>query len=296
MAGVDLAPGLAAVVRAVDLVAARPLGRRDAAALVLLGLLGRRRPPVAVLDDGVEDVGVLLVDVEADPADAARRQAAAEAGPLLAAVGRLVDGALRPADLVVPGQADLVVHGRVERVGRRFDQGQVDGPDLVVDVEDLLPGLPAVGRLEDAALGVRREEMAHDGDVDRVGVLRVDEDPGDVVGIRQAHVRPGLAGVDRLPDAVARARAPGAVGLPGSDPDDVRRRSGPRRRRRSRAWAGRRRRARRSCRCSPSSRRRRCASRRRACRGARATGRPARRSSSPTTRPGRARGRGRRSP
>ena len=39
---------------------------------------------------------------------------------------------------------------------------------------------------------------------------------------RKAHVRPGLAGVDGLVDAVAGVRAPGAVGLARPDPDDVR--------------------------------------------------------------------------
>ncbi len=121
----------------------------------------------------------------------------------------------------MPGQADLVVHGRVERIRGRSDEGELDGPDLVADVKDLLPVLPAVGRLEDAALGVRREQVPHHGDVDDIGVLGMDEDPGDMVRVAEAHVRPGLAGVDGLPDAVAGARAAGAIGLARSDPDDL---------------------------------------------------------------------------
>ena len=48
----------------------------------------------------------------------------------------------------------------------------VDDAGLVVDVEDLLPGLAAVGGLEQAALLVGAVEPAEGADVDDVRVLR----------------------------------------------------------------------------------------------------------------------------
>jgi hypothetical protein len=45
--------------------------------------------------------------------------------------------------------------------------------------------------------------MTERGDVDRVGIARIDGDAPDVVRVFQAHVRPRPAAAARLPDAVA---------------------------------------------------------------------------------------------
>ena len=55
----------------------------------------------------------------------------------------------------------------------------------------------------DAALGVRAEDVAERGDVDEVGIPRVDADAPMWRVSLEADVRPGLAGVGRLVDAVA---------------------------------------------------------------------------------------------
>ena len=134
--------------------------------------------------------------------------------------------------------------------------------------------------------------MAHGRDVDDVGIRRVDDDPGDMVRIREG---PCSSRSCRRRSTSRRRRPSWSSGRSRARPSRPRRcsdRTGPRRRRRSKAWAGRRRPARRSSRCSSSSRRRRSASRRRACRDGRGPARPARRTPSPRTRPGRARGPG----
>ena len=64
--------------------------------------------------------------------------------------------------------------------------------------------------------------MAHGGDPDRVGVLRVNDDARDVVGIGQAHELPGGAAVDRFEEALARIRGACIGLLAGADPDDLR--------------------------------------------------------------------------
>src|SRR5215211_6359707 len=70
-------------------------------------------------------------------------------------------------------------------------------------MEHLLPTLAAIGRAEDAALGVRPPDVPERRDVDEVGVLRVDADAGDVAGVGEAAVRPGLAAIGGLVDTVA---------------------------------------------------------------------------------------------
>jgi hypothetical protein len=67
------------------------------------------------------------------------------------------------------------------------------GTGLVVDEEDLLEGLASVGSAEETALFVRAVGMSGDGDVDAVGVLRVDGDLTDLLAVAQAQMRPGLA-------------------------------------------------------------------------------------------------------
>ena len=61
-----------------------------------------------------------------------------------------------------------------------------------------------------------------------IGIGRVDHDARDVMRVAQPHVRPRLAGILRLVDAVARVRAARAARVAGSDPDDpgIRRRDG----------------------------------------------------------------------
>ena len=110
------------------------------------------------------------------------------------------------------------------------------GAGLVVDEEDLVPGLAAVDGLEDAAVGVVRPLVAAGRDVDDVGVGRMDDDAGDRVRVGQAHVRPGLAAVDRFEDADAGLGAAEDVVLARPDPDDVLGRTGRGRRRRWPSW------------------------------------------------------------
>ena len=68
--------------------------------------------------------------------------------------------------------------------------------------------------------------MAERGDVDEVGVRRVDADRGDGQRLLEADVRPRLAGVGRLVDAVALDDVAAQLGLAHADVDDVRIRLG----------------------------------------------------------------------
>ena len=158
-----------------------------------------------LVDPGVDDVGVLEEDGQAGPAGVDRGgQALGQLLPGLAAVGRLVEVVAGLAVDVGPGPAvELVGLGdddvEIARVDDEFSDAAVgEGPAP-------LPGLAAVGRHVEAALGVRLVvvELALGGDVGDVRVLGIDLDLGNEVALGEPDVGPGLAGVDRLPDAVA---------------------------------------------------------------------------------------------
>jgi hypothetical protein len=160
-------------------------------------------------------------EVEPDPANPAVGQPVAQPRPALSAVSRLVDPAFRTAVDHLPRQPLLVVRGGVDHVRALGVQDEIDDADLLVDVQHLLPRRPAVRRLEDPALGVLGIEVTHRRDVDDIRIRRMDRDAGDVVGIAQPHVRPGLAGIGRLVHAVARVGAPRGERVARANPDDV---------------------------------------------------------------------------
>src|SRR5439155_25758411 len=88
-------------------------------------------------------------------------------------------------------------------------------------VEDLLPRLAAVGRAEDAALGVGPVGVAQHGDEDAVGVLGIDEDRRDLLAVAQAQVFPRLAAVGRFVDAIADGQVGALEALAAADVEDV---------------------------------------------------------------------------
>ena len=67
-------------------------------------------------------------------------------------------------------------------------EGEVDGPGVVIFVENFLPVCAAVSGTEDAAFGVRAVGMAENGDEDAIGILRIDDDGGDLLAVAQAEV------------------------------------------------------------------------------------------------------------
>ncbi len=128
----------------------------------------------------------------------------------------------RPAGPEGPRPAPELPHAGEELLRVRGVDRQVAGAGLLVDVEDLLPGLPAVRGLEDAALRVLPPLAPQGGDPGDVGIGRMEDDAGDVLGAVEPHVGPGLAGVERAVDAVADRGAVAQVPLAGAHPDDVR--------------------------------------------------------------------------
>ena len=87
---------------------------------------------------------------------------------------------------------------------------------------DLLPRLAAVDRLVEAAFRVRSPEVAHRRDVGDVRVLGVNDDAADVVGVGEAAVRPGLAAVGGLENAVAPTHRVARIALARADVNHLR--------------------------------------------------------------------------
>src|SRR5438094_110328 len=72
-----------------------------------------------------------------------------------------------------------------------------------------------------AALVGIAPQLAGDADVHRVGRTGVDQDLGDVLGVRQPHVGPVVAAVGGLVDAIADRHAVAHPRFPGADPDHL---------------------------------------------------------------------------
>src|SRR5262249_25334843 len=113
--------------------------------------------------------------------------------------------------------ARRIEHARVGWIDRDVSEARV-----LVDGLDLVPALSAVGRLVDAAVSARSEEMPRRRDVDDVRTPRIDHDARNRLRRSEAEVGEGLAAVFALVDPVAEARGLAAVRLAGADVDDVR--------------------------------------------------------------------------
>ena len=209
----DALPGGAGVVRAVEPL---PLARLVAAA-------GRRR------QQRVDAVGPARRDRQVGLHDLVG-EAAGELAPVVAAVGRLEDAAVAAAIVVVvlPRPLAALPEGRVDdlRVGR-IDVDVV-GAGVLVEEEHLLPALAAVGRAEDAALGIGAVGVSEHRGEDAVGVARVDGERRDLLPLLEAEVLPGLAAVGRLVDAVADREIGALQPLARADVERLRRRGSDR--------------------------------------------------------------------
>src|ERR1700733_148356 len=74
---------------------------------------------------------------------------------------------------------------------------------VVVDEENLLEGLSAIGGAKDAALFIRSIWMSSDRDIHAVGILRIDCNLANGLSVAQPQMRPALAAVSRFIDAIA---------------------------------------------------------------------------------------------
>ena len=153
----------------------------------------------ARFDESVHTIGVGGRDGDADASQPALREGGKAAGqrvPGGAAIGGFEKAAVGSGECAVLPRSLLRLpeHG-VDGLGIARVEGEVHGAGALVLVEYLLPGLAAIGGAEHAALGVGTVGVAEHGDEEAVGIARVHEDGGDLLGVAQSEVTPRLAGV-----------------------------------------------------------------------------------------------------
>ena len=151
-------------------------------------------------------------------------------GPGIAAIGRFPHRAARSAAVIAkPGTTPLERRGIDDlSVGRV--NGDIVEPRVGVDVLRLGPGLAAVLRAIQSALGILPEEVAHGCDEDDLRVSGIHRDAVNRLRVIQTEVSPGLAAVCGAANTVANRGTLAVVGFAHPDVDDigVRRRNGNR--------------------------------------------------------------------
>ena len=191
------------------------------ALLETLALVRRAVEPALVgrgLDRRVDDTRVDRGDGEADLPDVALRQADLELSPRLARVLALVDGRFGAAAHERSHGAPALIRGGIQDVRvRRVHLGRRHAR-VLRDLERDHPRLPAVSGLVEAALAARRPQRPLRGGIHDERVARIDQDAGDVLRVLEPHVRPRLAAVQALVDAVAVAHVAPAHVFAGAHP------------------------------------------------------------------------------
>ena len=174
------------------------------------------------LDQNVDAVGVGATHRDVRLADESGGEAIGELRPGGAAVGALVDAAFHGAGDDRPGLPFGAPHGRVDDVRITGIELHVDRAGRVTHMERTGPGAAAVGGAVHAACVGRAERVAdrgHECDA-RVGGMHAHR--ADVADVLEADVRPRLARVARLPDALADRDVGAEAVRAGARVDDVR--------------------------------------------------------------------------
>src|SRR5262249_14094303 len=223
-------PGLALVVRAPDaaslrvwrLIGLRLLAAAKTAAARLL-FTAARPAARSDFDLRVDDVRVRARDIEADaPQQDFGYSGAFELGPRLAGVNRLPDCAAGTAAIEPPVRAAALVRRGVKRLRVNRINHDVGQGGVFVNELDVGPRLTAVGGLVDATFFVRTEQTSERRDINRIRVLRINDDTRDGLCLFQPDVSECLAAVGRFIDPVAESGTLAVVRLARADPDDIR--------------------------------------------------------------------------
>ncbi len=141
----------------------------------------------------------------ADLAQRALRQTLvmAELGPRIAAVSRLEQATARSTAGQAPRHPPRLPDRRVQHTWVVWIHAQIVRAGVLTPEQHVLPGLAAIARPIDTALGIGPVGVAERGHIQRVGIGWVDADLADVTGRLEAKVLPRLAGIGRAIHAVA---------------------------------------------------------------------------------------------
>src|ERR1019366_499666 len=138
-----------------------------------------------------------------------------------ATIGRFIKTAAGPTAAHVPRLTYNLPHGGIQSIWVRGIELNVDGPRLVIFVENFLPGLTAIQGAEDAALRVRAKRVTESGNEHAVGILRIDDHAADLAGVFQTKMLPALPGIYRSIHAVPVGDVAANAGFTRSNIDHV---------------------------------------------------------------------------
>src|SRR5262249_37963521 len=111
--------------------------------------------------------------------------------------------------------------GNQQSLGISRVHAKIYDAGLVIDVEDLFPGLAAIGSLEEPPFLVATVEPAQGPDVDDVRIFGMNADAANLKCSLQPLVSPGLAAVGRLIDAIAVCDGIARIVFAGAHPNNV---------------------------------------------------------------------------
>src|SRR6516162_2478976 len=94
--------------------------------------------------------------------------------PAVAAIGGTEEAASRPSAREVPEVPAGLPEGRKQHTRIARIHRQIDGARIGVSIQHLAPGFAAVARSEDPTFLVRTEHVPECGDIDEIGVVRMD--------------------------------------------------------------------------------------------------------------------------
>ncbi len=156
------------------------------------------------------------------------RQTASQFSPALSAVGRFVEAIGRATAINTPGTDDDLPNASIENARVVGIDIQVGGTALLVHKENSLPVLPAILGSEDTPLPARPEDGSQRGHVDPVGISGIDADSGNVPGLIQANVAPGLSRILRFVNTISVRDVISQTGFSSSHIENIRIRRGNR--------------------------------------------------------------------
>ena len=174
------------------------------------------------LDERVNPVRIVRRHRQADLAEWWFRQSVSgEVRPRAAAVAGPVESAALSPTLPTPCPNPHLPHAGKQDLRIVGIHHNVRSPRVFVHEQDVLPCLTPVRGAKHAALLLRTVEVPHRGGEDDVGIVGVDDDPSDAARAFQAQVRPCLAAVCGLVDAVADGDVAADERLSRTHPHDV---------------------------------------------------------------------------
>src|SRR5207244_1319674 len=153
-------------------------------------VFGSEHTAIAVLNSRIDDVRILAVEVQTDSARVALRKARCQFPPGAASINSLVNSASRTTTVEAPTAPPPLIGCRKQHFGIGWIHDDIDRTGVFIDREHLLPVDAAVGCHVNTALRVRTPEMAECGNINDVGILRIDDDPANVIRLAKTEVLP----------------------------------------------------------------------------------------------------------